>query len=253
MARLLLPALMLLIGAALALGGAWLMRPAPTPTLTAGEVEALVADTMRARPELVVEAIRSYQAREQERERAEQTAALDSARELLERNPADPVFGPDDASVTLIEFFDYRCGYCKRVLDDVMALVDTETDLRVVFKELPILGPDSETASKAALAAWRQGPEPYRAYHEALMRVRGPLDEARIFAIAENVGLDLDRLRDDMGSEEIRDHIRETRELAASLGIRGTPAFVVGSRTIPGAVGRDTLARAIAEARGSGG
>lgn len=249
----LLPALTLVLGAAIALGGAWLMRPAPQPALSPAEVEAAVADTLRERPELVVDAIRAYQAREQRLEQEQQQAAVDGMRELLERDPADPVHGPSDASVTLVEFFDYRCGYCKRVLDDVMALADADPDLRIVFKEFPILGPESTFASQAALAAWQQNPDLYRAYHEALMGTRGTLDEARVLALAGEVGLDVERLREDMASDAIRDHIRATRELAAALGIRGTPAFVVGSQTIPGAVGRSVLDRAIAEARAAGG
>jgi len=149
--------------------------------------------------------------------------------------------------VTLVEFFDYQCGYCKAVHADVRRLLDTDGKVRLVYKEFPILGPASVTASRAALAAQRQGK--YDALHVALMENRGQLDDDKIYRIAGSVGLNVDQLKKDMQAPEINDVLQRNLRLASELNIRGTPAFVVGDQIIPGAVSLDKLKELIAAGR----
>jgi len=169
--------------------------------------------------------------------------------ELLD-DPGSPVGGNRDGDVTVVEFFDYRCGYCIAMAPRLETLLEQDRNLRFVYKEWPILGPMSELAARAALAARRQGR--YEDFHSALMRLRGRLTEATLFDAARRLGLDPERLRADMQSAEIDRVLRDNRALAAELGITGTPAFVIGDRLVPGAVPLGELKTVIAAARGGG-
>ena len=169
--------------------------------------------------------------------------------ELL-NDPASPVGGNPDGDVTLVEFFDYQCPYCKTIFPSIQALLAEDRNLRYVFKEIPILGRASVFAARAALAAHRQGK--YLEFHAALMLARGKLTETKVMRLAEKVGLDMDRLPRDMADRAIGDIIRRNLELAVALGIDGTPAFIIGDTQIPGAVEIDTLKALIARARQRG-
>ncbi|MCH8834790.1 MAG: DsbA family protein [Proteobacteria bacterium] len=169
--------------------------------------------------------------------------------ELL-NDPASPVGGNPDGDVTLVEFFDYQCPYCKTIFPSIQELLAEDRKLRFVFKEIPVLGKDSVFAARAALAARRQGK--YLEFHMALMPARGKLTESRVMGLAEKVGLDVDRLRRDMAERTIGDMIRRNLELADALGIDGTPAFIIGDTQVPGAVEIDTLKTLIARARQRG-
>ena len=152
--------------------------------------------------------------------------------------------GPEDAPVTLVEFFDYRCGYCRRVAPEVKVVAEEE-NVRVVFKEFPILGPESMTAARVSLATWDVAPEAYPDLHDALMSVPGQLTEDRIYTVVEEQGLDVERIRDAASDPTVEERIEANMRLAEAMGVRGTPAFVVGDEIIPGAVGRDRLREAI--------
>ena len=169
--------------------------------------------------------------------------------ELL-NDPASPVGGNPDGDVTLVEFFDYQCPYCKTIFPSIQELLAEDRKLRYVFKEIPILGRQSVFAARAALAAHRQGK--YLEFHTALIPARGKLTETKVMRLAEKVGLDMDRLRRDMADRAIGDMIRHNLELAVALGIDGTPAFIIGDTQIPGAVEIDTLKALIARARQRG-
>ena len=168
-------------------------------------------------------------------------------RDELLNDPASPVGGNPDGDVTLVEFFDYQCPYCKTIFPSIQALLAEDRNLRYVFKEFPILGRASVFAARAALAARRQGK--YLEFHTALMPARGKLTETRVMRLAEKVGLDVDRLRRDMADGTIDDSIRRNRELARALDVNGTPAFVIGDTVVPGAVDIDTLRSLIARER----
>jgi protein-disulfide isomerase len=223
-------------------------RPAPAGTLDRSEVERIVREYILANPEIVMEAVQVLRERQARAEEEAARTAIASSRPSLLADPRDPVGGNPRGDVTVVEFFDYQCGYCKQVHPTVRALLDADAGVRKVYKELPVLGPASVTAARAALAAKAQGR--YEEMHAALMEARGQLDEDRVLRIARSVGLDVDRLRADMASPAVERHIQETMALAASIGIRGTPAFVVGDQLVPGATDLATLQRLVREARG---
>ena len=210
-------------------------------------IEAIVHEYLLENPEVISDALRVLRERQEMATLEEQRAQIAALGDQLFDNPQSPVMGNPDGDVTVVEFFDYNCGYCKTVLDDVFALVEQDADVRVVFKELPILAPSSVTAARAALAASAQGL--YVDYHNALMEHRGGLSDDTIFSLAEQVGLDVDRLRADMEDPAIDRAIADNLALARALGVRGTPAFVVGETVIPGAVGLDDLRQAVDDAR----
>lgn len=210
-------------------------------------IEQIVKDYLMAHPEVLVESLNEFQKKQEAAEAEAQREALVSRQDELFKNPASPVLGNPKGDVTLVEFFDYQCGYCKAVHSDVRRLIDSDTNIRLVYKEFPILGPASITASRAALAAQRQGK--YDALHVALMENRGQLDDDKIYRIAVSAGLDLDRLKKDMQAPEISEALQKNLRLASDLNIRGTPAFVVGDQIVPGAIGLDKLKELIASGR----
>jgi protein-disulfide isomerase len=214
--------------------------------LSVEQVEKIVREYLLREPEIVYRALEELQRRQATAEAERQQAAIsDNQRELL-NDPASPVGGNPDGEVTLVEFFDYRCAYCRRVVSSMRALLDEDSDLRVVFKELPVLGPDSERAARAALASRRQ--DGYVPFHFALMAA-DDLSLPGIRAAAEAVGLDADRLEADMAAPEVNAAIQANYALANELGIEGTPAFVIGTQLIPGAVDKARLEELIREAR----
>ncbi|MCY4479496.1 MAG: DsbA family protein, partial [Rhodospirillales bacterium] len=196
------------------------------------------------------QAMIALNAKRGEEKRARERAALVENRTALTEHPLSPVSGNPDGEVTLVEFFDYQCGYCKRSLGPVMELLESEGGLRIVWKEFPILGPVSRFAARAAMAAHRQGL--YLEYHVAMMGAAGKLSEERAMEIAGRVGLDVERLRRDMADPAIEAYLDETHRLATDLGIDGTPAFVIGDKLVPGAVGGARLKDLIAEAANAG-
>jgi len=214
--------------------------------LPADQVEAIVRDYLLREPEIIYRALQELQRREAAAEAERRKAALASRQDDLFHSAASPVGGNPEGDVTLVEFFDYRCGYCRRVVGSVRALVEQDEDLRVVFKEFPILGEDSVRAARAALAAERQGL--YLPLHFALMAT-DDLSMDGIMQAAAGVGLDTAQLAQDMASPEIQAEIEATYALARDLGIEGTPAFVIDDELIPGAVSRERLATLIDEAR----
>ena len=228
-----------------------LVRPAAaadpfTPAQEAA-IEAIVQDYIARNPELVLEAIAAIEARQKaEKERVAQ-AALIAHRDVLERNPADPVLGNPDGDVTIVEFFDYQCGYCKTMVGPMRELVEGDGKVRWVLKEFPILGPESMVAARASLAAGRQ--DKYEAFHFTLMGLRGRLSEAAIWQAASEAGLDLERLRKDMADPAIEAAINANYQLAQALQIEGTPAFTIGDTLIPGAAPKEHLAALLKKAR----
>jgi len=210
-------------------------------------IEQVVRDYLLKNPEVIVEAIDELQKREKVAEEARSRQALAANRAALENSPADPVLGNPKGDVTMVEFFDYQCGYCKAVQADLNTLMKSDPKLRVVFKEFPILGPASVTAARAALAAHQQGK--YEALHNALMAHRGQLDDDTIMRLARSAGLDTDKLKQDMQSPAVQQAIGSNLALAQALGIRGTPAFIVGDDIAPGAIKLDDMKAMVEKAR----
>jgi|TARA_B110000091_G_scaffold201025_1_gene232269 protein-disulfide isomerase len=179
-----------------------------------------------------MEAVAILEAQEDARKADQSVALLSSRRDVLERDPNAPVLGNVDGDVTIVEFFDYNCPYCKRVKPEIQALMAADPDIRLVCREWPILGEGSVFAARAALAARNQGK--YEEFHWAMMGLQGRAEEASILNAAVEIGLDADKLRADMDAPEINEHIQTSMELAAALGFNGTPSFVIGEALVPG-------------------
>lgn len=238
--------LAVLLAAAALVAGA---GPAGAQVRDRAEIERIVRDVIRDNPEIVLEALESLRTREaQAREERARKAVVDRRPELLQ-DPASPVGGNPQGDVTIVEFFDYQCGYCKAVHPTMKDLLASDGRIRKVYKEFPILGPGSVIASRAALASRAQGK--YLAFHDALMEARGAMNEETVMRIARSVGLDVDRLKRDMNAPEVEQAIRANMNLADALGIQGTPAFVVGEQVVPGALELDGLRLLVRRARGS--
>ena len=212
-------------------------EPAPKAGFDEAEtraIEEIVKQYLLDHPEILLQSLRSMEERERLAKIEAQRTAVRANLESLNRDPASPVLGNPDGDVTVVEFFDYRCPYCRRVTADLMDTVEKDGNIRLVFKEFPILGPESVVAARAALAAGLQ--DRYRDFHIALMTVPGELSEDRVLSVAEQMGLDVERLQADMQSEAVEEQIRANHGLARQLQINGTPAFVIGDEVIPGAL-----------------
>jgi len=210
-------------------------------------IKALIAETFRENPELILEALQALEARQAEAQAAAAAAVLTNERALLERDPNAPVLGNPDGDVTVVEFFDYNCPYCKRAMPEIDALLAQDGQIRLVLREWPILSEGSALAARAALAARKQGK--YLEMHNALMNMRGKLEADTVMRIAGEVGLDVEKLKADMQEPEVEEHIATSMRLADSLGFSGTPAFIVGDKLISGFVEKAELAEAVTSAR----
>lgn len=227
-----------------------IIPPAVAETITErAAVEAIVREYILAHPDVILESVRAYEAARRAEEEKGAVAALAASRQEIERDPTSPVAGNPDGAVTVVEFFDYQCGYCKRVLPVVQELLKTDQKVRYVFKEFPILGPESVIAAKAALAVWTVAKDKYLPFHAALMQLRGGLNEDKIMAAAKDVGLDVDRLRAAMADPAIVQALNRNLELGRKINVNGTPAFIIGGRVIPGAIDLETMRKEIAAAR----
>lgn len=210
-------------------------------------IEEIIRNYILEHPEVVDEALQKLEQREQAQAAAQQKQAIRQAGEALRHDPDSPVIGNPEGDVVIVEFFDYRCPYCKQVAESLRKVVKEDGKIRLVMKELPILSQESYLAATAALAAHAQGR--YEDFHFALMTEPGTLSEETVFAVAEDLGLDLDRLRADMGSPKIARALEEVYALAQKIGVRGTPAFVIGEEFIPGAISIEAMKEKVAAAR----
>jgi protein-disulfide isomerase len=220
---------------------------APAATLSREQVEQIVREYLLAHPEIILEAIEGLEEKRRQATQESQREALTARRDEIFNDRDAPVGGNPNGDVTLVEFFDYRCPYCKQVAQPLAQLIKEDGKVRFVFKELPVLGADSVMAARAALAARLQGK--YVEMHDALLRHRGSYDDQVIARIAAEIKLDPARLKADMARPEITAMLDRNRQLARDLSITGTPAFVIGNMVVPGAVDLETLKKLVAEAR----
>jgi protein-disulfide isomerase len=216
------------------------------------ELGKIIKEYLLTNPEIFLEAQSALESK-MEKDQAEKlkVAIAENASEIY-RDPKADVAGNPNGDITVVEFFDYNCGYCKRGLHDVIKLVEGDPKVRVVFKELPILSKGSEEASRIAIAAGRQGK--YWDMHKAMLEAKGQMNEANALAIATKLGLDIDKLKKDMASPEVEAEIKKSEALAKKMGVNGTPHFLVGDRAIPGAPEdlHDQLAKNVSELRKAG-
>lgn len=214
-------------------------RPAQFDPAEETAIRDIVREYLVTHPEVVIEAIQVYQQRQKviAEERKREVLKLQQA--AIFDNPHDPFIGNPNGDVVIVEFFDYRCGYCRSVANRLRDTTNADGRIRLVMKEFPILGPDSQFAARAALASVKQ--DLYEPFHYAMMNAKGKLDSRTVLAIASEVGLDVQRLQQDMQAREIDGLLRRNFELAEMLDINGTPAFVIGDEVIPGAIDMQTL------------
>jgi protein-disulfide isomerase len=253
---------LLLLGGALIGAGAFLAAgatspvqianaPAPTESMSGGTGNAALGKSIRAyliaNPEVLVDAMAELERRQDsQRDTAAQKAIQQNQAELL-HDPETPSVGNPDGDVTIVEFSDYQCPYCKRAYTAVKSVVASDSKIKLIYKDLPILGEASKVAAVAALASIKQGK--HDAFHDALMTNTAKLDDDLIFKIAGSVGIDVERLKKDMDDPKIKDTIERNVALAEELGVRGTPAFVIGKQFVPGAVDAKALKQLISDAR----
>lgn len=225
-----------------AIGTRAVAEQAGAPAAGKAAIEQIVHDYILAHPEIIPEAMQKLQARESAK-------AIDADRLALEKPFGSAWAGSQSPKVTLVMFSDYSCGYCRASLPDVARLLAENPDLKVVWREIPVLGPDSVSAARVALAAAKDG-DRYLPFHKGLFQAGRP-DKATIAKVATSVGLDAGKLAGEGKSEAISTEIASNMALAGRLGVSGTPAFVVGDEFLSGAVGYDALAKAVADARKS--
>lgn len=210
-------------------------------------IEAIIRDYLTNNPELLLDALQAAEDKIKSEARDKASAALAARRQEIFDDPETPVGGNPQGDVSLVEFFDYRCPYCKQVEPALEALLGADRQLRFVYKEFPVLGPDSVIAAQAALASRKQAK--YGVLHRALMGMKGQINEAAVFKAASAAGLDVERLKRDMAAPEIDRILKANLNLAGALDIRGTPGFIIGDRIVPGAISLDALKQLIDAAR----
>ena len=210
-------------------------------------VRDILRQELKEHPELVLDAIRQLQARDRQANDDRHRDLIRLHQDELAADAEDFVAGNPKGDVTLIEFFDYRCPYCKAMAEPLQTLLKKDPNLRLVLKEFPILGPNSTLASKASIGARPQGK--YLTFHEALLAHKGDLDDKAIAAIAKSVGIDGGKMKARAEDSQVAAKLARNLDLGRALELDGTPAFILGDTLIPGAVDLDALEQAIAEAR----
>ena len=237
-----------LLALAGAMAGAPVGRAADDLPLAQREaIEGIIHDYLMHNPDVLIEALRGAEDRLNREADAKAATVLNDRRSEIFDDPATPVGGNPRGDVTIVEFFDYRCPYCKQVLPSLQTLLKEDQKLRFVYKEMPVLGPQSVTAAHAALAAQQQGK--YEAFHNAMMATKGQITDDTVYKVAGSVGLDVGRLKQDMSTPEVEKSLKANLALADALNIRGTPGFIVGKHIVPGAVDLDSLRNMVADAR----
>ena len=216
-----------------------------------GEIEGIIKDYLMSHPELLQEVLGELEKRQTAADAEKHNAALKEYSEVIFSSPRQVTLGNTQGDVTVVEFFDYNCGYCKRAMNDMMELLNTDLKLRFVLKEFPVLGDGSVQAAHVAAAARMQDKtgKKYLEFHLKLLSGRGAADKARALAVAKEVGFDMARIEKDMSSPEVKAQLEESFKLAEALGLNGTPSYVVGNEVVIGAVGLKTLREKVNTAR----
>ena len=217
--------------------------------LNEDRIKELVLEAIRENPEIVLEAVQIIEERQQADQNVAAEQVLSAERAALEQDPNAPVLGNPNGDVTVVEFFDYNCPYCRRVKPHIEALLAADPNVRVVYREWPILGEGSVFAARAALASRQQGK--YEEFHWAMMEINGRAEEATVIRVAEQVGLDIEQLRRDMDGPDIAEHIETSMRLSRALGFNGTPSFVIGDSLAPGLIEADQMIELVKQARAS--
>jgi protein-disulfide isomerase len=219
------------------------------PAANKAEVEGIVRNYLINNPEIMIEVQTALNAKQEAAQKEASTEVIGANREKIFQSPMDAVFGNPAGDVTIVEFYDYNCGYCKKALPDMDALLKSDPNLRFVMKEFPILGADSTRAHVVAKAFKALMPDKYLEFHRDLLGGEGRATEASAMAVAVKLGANEAQVREKMLSPEVTKAFNDNFELANSLSITGTPSYVLGNEVIPGALGADVLAEKISQIR----
>jgi len=216
-----------------------------------GEIETIVKSYLISHPEVLEEAMAELNKRQAAAEEEKHLTSITQNSEAIFNSPRNVTLGNKNGDVTFVEFFDYNCGYCKRAMTDMIELMKADPKLKVVLKEFPVLSDGSVDAAKVAVAVRMQDPggAKYLDFHQKLLGGRGAADKARALAVAKDAGLDVARIEKDMASPEVKATIEENFKLAESMGMNGTPSYVIGKQVVVGAIGLDGLKEKIGVAR----
>ena len=234
----------------------WRLAPgvvdAPSAALDEKRVVDIVHDYLTENPEILVEMTTELDKRQAANQAEQQGLVIGENADTIFRSPHSFTAGNPDGDVSVVEFFDYNCGFCRRALPEIVKLIESDDKVRVVFKELPIFGEESEDAAKGALAAGKQGK--YFEMHQKLYSETGKASKEKALKIAQELGLDVPQFEKDMASPEVQQALDEARGLAEKLGVQGTPFYLIGDRNVPGAPDDlyDQLTAKVAEVRKQG-
>ncbi|HYD19442.1 MAG TPA: DsbA family protein [Patescibacteria group bacterium] len=218
--------------------------PAQAENFTKDQINEMIGDYIKANPQVILQAVNDYQTREMSEKQEE---ALKRNHDEIFRNEKSPFLGNKDGDVTIVEFFDYNCHYCKDVFPVLRDLTKEDPKLKVIFKDFPILGPASEVGAKWALAAQRQ--DKYFEFHQKLMDHKGPLKNEDIEAAAKDIGLDLSAARSYVDGTDVMMQIERNRTLAGQMNFNGTPSFIVNDEAFSGVPDAQSLKEKIASKR----
>jgi protein-disulfide isomerase len=216
------------------------------------EIERIVRDYLLANPEIIEQAVTALRAKREAEQTAAQARALEENRELIFDSDHQMVLGNPEGAITLVEFFDYNCGYCRRAVSDMTALIEANPDLRVVMKEFPILSENSVAAARLSVAVKDLAPQHYLTFHQELFTRPGEASAEKALEIARELGIDTAALQAAAASPEVTENLEEVQMLANRLGISGTPSYVLGSELVPGAAGYDALQEKVTAMRECG-
>jgi protein-disulfide isomerase len=244
---------------AAALLAVMLTLPATAPARAQGftgeqrsEIERIIKDYLLSHPELLQDVMSELEKRQAAAEAEKHRTTVKENSDVIFSSPRQVTLGNPQGDVTVVEFFDYNCGYCKRAMSDMLELMKGDAKLKFVLKEFPVLGEGSVQAAQVAAAVRMQdktGGKKYLEFHQKLLAGRGPADKARALAVAKEIGLDVARIEKDMASDEVKATLEESFKLAEALGLNGTPSYVVGGDVVVGAVGLNTLKEKVNAAR----
>ena len=213
------------------------------------EVEVIIREFLAKNPEVLLEMQQALETKQRDEQRVANLEVIESAKDEIFNAAYDGYVGNPNGKTTIVEFYDYNCGYCKRAQEDMQALTAADPDLRFVLKEFPILGPDSTKAHVVSMAFRTLMPEKYGEFHNQLIGGQGRASEAAAVKIALSLGADEAKLREEMKNPAINEAFAKTYDLANKLAITGTPSYVVGNEVVFGALGQEVLAQKIADAR----
>lgn len=204
-------------------------------------IEAVVKRVIADNPQLLADSLQSLQRKRYEEQAAKAKEGVSKFKDQIFGDENSPVVGDKDAKIAVVQFYDYHCGYCKKVAPTFQKLLDNHSDVKVIFKEFPILSEDSKSAARAALAISKLSPSKYFDFHQLLMGTQGAYSEDKLKELAGKVGVNGDELWKAMQEDWVSQQLQDVAELAGNLGVGGTPAIIVGNELIPGAIEYDAL------------